>query len=89
MPQAPPVRETKYVETLIPPAERELKELVIGYKGFGMISLIVTLASSKKLWMPHLLLAMCLLVGQWAGPVGFAAAEARQVQTTMQGFCPG
>lgn len=56
-----------------PLGHEELKQLIGGYKGFGILSLIRALMfkdcrSCMLAW-----IGVVLLLGQWTGPVGFIA----------------
>lgn len=53
--------------------QEELKVLVDGYKGFGMLSLIRVLIFRDCRSFLLAMIGILLLVGQWAGPVGFIA----------------
>lgn len=53
--------------------QEELKVLVDGYKGFGMLSLIRVLIFRDFRSFLLAMMGILLLMGQWAGPVGFIA----------------
>lgn len=56
------------------PAEREeLKMLIEGYRGFGLLSVIRALMFSSFRGFMVSLMGIALLIGQWAGPIGFIA----------------
>lgn len=67
-----------------PEGHEQLKDLIKGYKGFGILSLIRALMFRG--WRSCLLAltGVVLLLGQWTGPVGFIAFK---VTTEKYEFC--
>lgn len=51
----------------------ELKDLIKGYKGFGILSLIRALMFRDGRSCLLALTGVVLVLGQWTGPVGFIA----------------
>ena len=69
------------------PAELDsLKTLISEYKGFGLLSLVRALMFSGgcRDFMISLM-GLALLIGQWAGPIGFIAFKLRSEDVTE---CP-
>lgn len=71
---------------MIPLGRDELKELLGEYRGFGMFSLIRALLFRGWRHAGLALVSLLLLVGQWAGPLGFIAFKLRMLELDD---CPG
>lgn len=56
-------------------ARQELKNLILEYKGFGILTLIRLLLFRSFRSTLLGLTGIMLLIGQWVGPVGYAAAK--------------
>lgn len=69
-----------------PPGHDELKALVDGYKGFGILTLIRVLMFRSFRFFLLSLVGIVLLIGQWTGPVGFIAFKVTTDDLTL---CPG
>lgn len=56
-------------------ARQELKALIVDYKGFGILTLIRLLLFRNFRCMLLGIMGVMLMIGQWAGPVGYSAAK--------------
>lgn len=65
-----------------PAGHEELKSLVEEYKGFGIICLIRALMFKNCRSTLLAFVGVVLLVGQWAGPVGFIAFKLENENVT-------
>lgn len=70
----------------IPVGHDELRALLGDYRGFGMFSLIRALLFRGWRHAGLALISILLLVGQWAGPLGFIAFK---IRTSELHECPG
>lgn len=59
---------------------QELKNLISGYKGFGLLSLIRALIFRSWRCTCLALVSAMMIFGQWIGPIGFVSAKLKSVE---------
>lgn len=67
------LRAGRVSESRPPEGHEDLKKLIHGYHGFGILSLIRALLFKGCRFGTLAIVGIALLIGQWMGPVGFIA----------------